>query len=113
MTDQAQDLDLLATHYVRLVLAVGSHDTDYVDAYYGPPGLRDGTETMSLEEIQRQAAGLLATMRSPLATGGRPARSSPEEVSHPAAGVPRGTRRHAAGSAALLRRGVATRCTTR
>jgi hypothetical protein len=69
MTDQPQDLDLLATHYVRLVLAVGSHDADYVDAYYGPPELREGTETMSLAEIQRQAAGLLASMRSPLAAG--------------------------------------------
>ena len=28
--------------YVRLVLAVGQHDPDYVDAYYGPPEWRHG-----------------------------------------------------------------------
>ncbi len=27
----------LAERYVRLVLAVGQHDPDFVDAYYGPP----------------------------------------------------------------------------
>ena len=27
----------LAERYVRLVLAVGQHDADFVDAYYGPP----------------------------------------------------------------------------
>ena len=27
----------LAEHYVRLVLALGQHDADYVDAFYGPP----------------------------------------------------------------------------
>ena len=26
----------IAEQYVRLVLAVGQHDTDYVDAFYGP-----------------------------------------------------------------------------
>src|SRR5918996_1243738 len=29
-----------AEEYVRLVLAVGEHDADYVDAYYGPPEWR-------------------------------------------------------------------------
>ena len=27
----------IAEAYVKLVLAVGQHDPDYVDAYYGPP----------------------------------------------------------------------------
>ena len=27
----------IAAEYVRLVLALGQHDKDYVDAYYGPP----------------------------------------------------------------------------
>ena len=26
-----------AESYVKLVLAMGEHDADYVDAYYGPP----------------------------------------------------------------------------
>jgi hypothetical protein len=32
-----QELNSIAEPYVRLVLAVGQHDADYVDAYYGPP----------------------------------------------------------------------------
>ena len=30
------DMNALAERYVRLVLALGQHDPDYVDAYYGP-----------------------------------------------------------------------------
>ena len=30
-------MDTLAEQYVKLVLALGQHDADYVDAYYGPP----------------------------------------------------------------------------
>jgi len=33
----APRLDVLATSYVKLVLAVGRHDALYVDAFYGPP----------------------------------------------------------------------------
>jgi imidazolonepropionase-like amidohydrolase len=33
----ANDLNPLAEKYVKLVLAIGLHDPDYVDAYYGPP----------------------------------------------------------------------------
>jgi len=39
-----QHLDQLAERYVRLVLSIGVHDADFVDAYYGP------------EEWQREAA---------------------------------------------------------
>ena len=28
----------LAERYIKLVLALGQHDPDYVDAYYGPDG---------------------------------------------------------------------------
>jgi hypothetical protein len=31
------DLDSVAATYVKLVLSMGQHDPDYVDAYYGPP----------------------------------------------------------------------------
>ncbi len=34
-------IDQVAESYVRLVLAVGEHDADYVDAYYGPQEWRD------------------------------------------------------------------------
>ena len=34
-------MDRVAESYVRLVLAVGQHDPDYVDAYYGPPAWKE------------------------------------------------------------------------
>src|SRR5262245_2435150 len=37
----ASALDAVAEAYVRLVLGVGVHDPDYVDAYYGPEGWRE------------------------------------------------------------------------
>jgi hypothetical protein len=53
-------MNTLAERYVRLVLAVGAHDADYVDAYYGPPELRDEAERerASLEDIDARAAEL-------------------------------------------------------
>ena len=30
-------MNTIAERYVALVLALGQHDADYVDAYYGPP----------------------------------------------------------------------------
>jgi hypothetical protein len=59
------DLDALARSYVRLVLAVGRHDPDYVDAYYGPPDVKAGVEkeSLSLAAIQAGAAGVLSSLR--------------------------------------------------
>jgi hypothetical protein len=61
-------LDPVAESYVRLVLAVGVHDADYVDAYHGPAEWR--TEAVAakkpLDAIARSAAELrtrLATIR--------------------------------------------------
>jgi hypothetical protein len=34
-------VNAIAERYVKLVLAVGEHDADFVDAYYGPPEWRD------------------------------------------------------------------------
>lgn len=42
------DVNALAERYVRLVLALGQHDRDYVDAYYGPPQWRTDADTMPL-----------------------------------------------------------------
>ena len=62
VTSHAQDvrMDQLAEQYVRLVLAVGQHDADYVDAYYGPPEWRTQAETekLSLQEISSRASAL-------------------------------------------------------
>ena len=50
----------VAIRYVKLVLAVGQHDPDYVDAYYGSPDLRKEAEAekISLDAIVTQAAAL-------------------------------------------------------
>ena len=37
-------MNAVAEQYVRLVLAVGQHDADYVDAFYGPQAWRDEAE---------------------------------------------------------------------
>ena len=34
---QSSDMNSLAERYVKLILAIGEHDPNYVDAYYGPP----------------------------------------------------------------------------
>jgi hypothetical protein len=33
---QTNSMNTIAERYVKLVLAVGQHDADYVDAFYGP-----------------------------------------------------------------------------
>jgi hypothetical protein len=50
-----------AEAYVKLVLSLGEHDPDYVDAYFGPPSWRGQvrTNTPSLEEIRFSAAQIL------------------------------------------------------
>ena len=57
---QNTTMNQLAERYVRLVLAVGQHDADYVDAYYGPPEWRQEAEAqkLSLTEIASRAATL-------------------------------------------------------
>ena len=44
--------------YVKLVLAMGQHDPDYVDAYYGPPDWKK-QEKKPLDAIARDATRLL------------------------------------------------------
>jgi hypothetical protein len=63
MTDIARD-------YVQLVLALGQHDKDYVDAYYGPPEWRTTIEKAgwSLDEIGRRAAEARTTLAAIPAT---------------------------------------------
>jgi hypothetical protein len=50
----------IATRYVKLVLAVGQHDADYVDAYYGAPAWRKEAEAarLSLADIDARASAL-------------------------------------------------------
>jgi hypothetical protein len=53
-------LQPLAERYVKLVLAVGQHDADYVDAYYGPPEWRKEAEARKtpLPDLDQEAASI-------------------------------------------------------
>jgi len=61
---QGTTMNTLAERYVRLVLAVGQHDRDYVDAYYGPPEWRKEAEAqkLPLAEIATRASALAAAV---------------------------------------------------
>src|SRR6476620_5539442 len=50
--------------YVRLALALGEHDPDWVDAYYGPASWRDQVkqEKKSIETIESESKALLASV---------------------------------------------------
>lgn len=65
-TGTSSDMNRIAESYVKLVLAVGQHDTDYVDAYYGPPEWRKEAETRKrpLAEIRAEAESLISSLRS-------------------------------------------------
>lgn len=54
-----------AETYVRLVLALGQHDENFVDAYYGPPALRREAERekWALADIDKRAAVLEVDLR--------------------------------------------------
>lgn len=55
----------ISREYVRLVLALGKHDADYVDAYYGPPELKREAEAanLSLDAIGTGAGALLERVK--------------------------------------------------
>ncbi|HET6680084.1 MAG TPA: hypothetical protein VFG84_02710, partial [Gemmatimonadaceae bacterium] len=57
-------MDSIAESYVKLVLALGNHDADYVDAYYGPPEWRTeaAADTTPLDAIGARADSLLARL---------------------------------------------------
>ena len=55
------DPDNIARQYMQLVLALGEHDSNYVDAYYGPQQLRDEAVArgLSAAAIATEAKSLL------------------------------------------------------
>ncbi len=59
-------LQRLAESYGRLVLAVGQHDKDYVDAFYGPAEWKAQAEKekLPLDAIKRRAAAILAELHT-------------------------------------------------
>ncbi|AOS43027.1 hypothetical protein Verru16b_00065 [Lacunisphaera limnophila] len=58
----APTMNSVAEAYVKLALAAGVHDGDYVDAYYGPPEWKTAAEAakLPLAEVRRQLADLSA-----------------------------------------------------
>ena len=67
----ASPMNALAENYVKLVLALGQHDADYVDAYYGPAEWKKEAESTKqpLDEIRTRAQALLEKL-SGIARGG-------------------------------------------
>jgi hypothetical protein len=57
-------LSPVAERYVHLVLALGQHDPDYVDAFYGPAEWKTQAEKekKSLDAIGAEVAELIATL---------------------------------------------------
>lgn len=57
-------MDTLAERYVRLVLALGEHDPNYVDAYHGPAAWRDAAAArpMTPDSIAEAAGTLRAAV---------------------------------------------------
>jgi hypothetical protein len=59
---ETNEMHAIAEQYVKLVLAVGQHDPDYVDAFYGPKEWREGIVKRPLAEIDSEAAAILKKM---------------------------------------------------
>ncbi len=61
---KASGMDSIAERYVKLVLALGQHDADYVDAYYGPAAWKQeaAASKQSLDAIGTTAAELMAAL---------------------------------------------------
>ena len=64
-------LNNLAQSYVHLVLAIGQHDSGYVDAYYGPAEWKEQAQKLPLEQVLAMANILVAQFeKCPPAAGG-------------------------------------------
>src|SRR5512132_2388228 len=66
----ADDMNAVGERYIHLVLALGQHDPDYVDAFYGPPEWKTQAEKekKSLDAIGAEATELIAALaKTPIA----------------------------------------------
>ena len=59
------DMNQIAERYVKLVLALGQHDENYVDAYYGPEAWQAEAkaEKMPLDKIKGNATSLIEQLK--------------------------------------------------
>jgi len=57
-------LDEAAQHYVHLVLEIGAHEKDFVDAYFGPPEWRIEAEAhpRNISELKAEADRIQSTL---------------------------------------------------
>ena len=67
---QGTQVDKISEGYIQLVLNVGQHDADFVDAYYGPPELKKAAEASKppLDVLRARAealTGMLDAEREP------------------------------------------------
>ena len=64
VTRQRSTMDTIAEQYVKLVLALGQHDADYVDAYYGPPEWKKAAESSKSDpaRIESSAVELVSAL---------------------------------------------------
>src|SRR5258707_2846270 len=93
-TSQRKDsfaMNRAAESYVKLVLAVGQHDTDYVDAYYGPPEWRSDAQAqqLPLAEIAARAAALAGDLAAdkPAVTADQMTQDRHTDLARPAGAV--------------------------
>ena len=75
-------MDTIAERYVKLVLAMGHHDADYVDAYYGPAEWKKEAEgaKLDLDAIGARARALIQELDRVREVGPSGARSGDDEM---------------------------------
>src|SRR3954464_2952600 len=68
---QTPSMAQIAQEYVRLVLAMGHHDPDYVDAYYGPADIKAEADAakLSLHDIGNTVNTLIESVKGVRADG--------------------------------------------
>src|SRR5215475_9545941 len=83
----ADTMNAVAERYVHLVLALGQHDPDYVDAFYGPAEWKTQAEKekKSLDQIAAEAAELSSTLNQD-----RPSPSASAELRRDKQSSPKG-----------------------
>lgn len=57
-------MNWIAESYVKLALAVGAHDADFIDAYYGPPEWKAQADSdrLPLRAIEQRTSALIAEL---------------------------------------------------
>ncbi|HJR60041.1 MAG TPA: hypothetical protein VJ813_11600 [Vicinamibacterales bacterium] len=79
-TDAGSSMNSIAEQYVRLTLAVGQHDPDYVDAYYGPPEWKPAGDKLSLDDLLSRARALEGTPELQVGRTAPVATPAPDEM---------------------------------